>query len=74
MAWVGVPLVVVAGFAFVVALQWFGVIKAWQNARRWRATASWSEVPWPGRIIAAVAVVVGLAGGVLLAAAAHRGR
>ena len=70
----GLPLVVVIGFALVVALQCFGVIKGWQNARRWRAKTPWSEVPWSGRVLAAVAAVVGLVGGVLLAMAAQRGR
>jgi hypothetical protein len=68
-----VPLIVVAAFAGVVALQWFGVIKGWQNARRWRAKVSWGDVPLAGRVFALVAVAGGLVGGVLLAMAAQHG-
>jgi hypothetical protein len=66
------PLLVLVAFAGVLALQLFGVIKGWQNARHWRSPASWSDLPLAARVFIAVTAIGGLVGGVLLAMATHR--
>lgn len=68
-----VPVLVGIAFVAVMALQWFGIIKGWQNAPRGRSQVSWREVPVAGRVFAMVCAVAGLVAGVLLAMATHSG-
>lgn len=78
------PDLVIIGLALVIAVHYFGLLKAfrssWRTRRRGhgavtqssRRRGTWKEVPVVVRALAAIAVSAGLAAGIWLAAAADR--
>jgi hypothetical protein len=66
--------VLVLGVGLLVAALFLINLKGWQNVRRWRSRHRFRDLPVPVRILVALAVLLGLVGGVLLGEAVEPGR